>query len=57
MAYLAFCHYVVEFCKRTLLYEFIDGASLWGKFIGSLDCQSNGAVSNLCEYLKNKKLM
>jgi hypothetical protein len=57
MAYLAFCHYVVEFCKGTLLYEFIDTASLWSKFLETVKGQKAEAASNLCEYLKNKNLV
>jgi hypothetical protein len=57
MAYLSFCHYVVEFCKRTLLFEFIDGGSLWGKFVKNLVCQKGGAVVNLWKYLSDKNLM
>jgi hypothetical protein len=57
MAYLAFSHYVVEFCKETLLHEFIDGSSLWSKFIENLKSQKGEAATNLCDYLKNKDLI
>lgn len=57
MAYLAFSHYVVEFCKGTLLHEFIDGTTMWNRFTTNLKCQSGEAVTNLCEYLRNKNLM
>jgi hypothetical protein len=57
MAYLAFSHYVVEFCKGTLLHEFIDGTSMWGKFMENLKYHKGEAVTNLCEYLKAKELI
>jgi hypothetical protein len=56
MAYLEFCHYVVEFCKGTLLYEFIEGNTLWTKFIQSISDKNKLGIDNLLEYLKNKEL-